>query len=133
MSILENTLLLVSILVFASACLGVSAMLLSSIRERRQEIHLLRVIGGSPSFIFLLIELETLLISLSSIVFGAGLLIGCLWFSQEYLMSCFGLHISIDIFSKSSLYLILVMLFASIIVALVPSFFGYIRSTSNRS
>lgn len=48
MSVLENTLLLVSALVFIAACLGVSAMLLASIRERSREIHLLRVIGAPP-------------------------------------------------------------------------------------
>ena len=128
MSILENTLLLVSILVFASACLGVSAMLLSSIRERRQEIHLLRVIGASPTFLFLLIELEALLIALASVVIGGGFLVACLLFSQEYVMPHFGLYISANIFSKGNVYLIFIMLIASMLIAVIPSFIGYIRS-----
>lgn len=49
-SVLENTLLLVSALIFVAACLGVSAMLLASIRERRREIQLLRIIGAPPMF-----------------------------------------------------------------------------------
>jgi putative ABC transport system permease protein len=128
MSILENTLLLVSVLVFFSACLGVSAMLLSSIRERSREIELLRVIGASPSFLFLLIELEAVFIAMFSIVLGSGLLIVSLWFSQEYLMANFGLQISLNIFSVNSMSLIMAMLSSSIIVAFIPSFTGYIQA-----
>jgi len=54
MSLLEKSLLLVASLVFVSACFGVSAVLLNSIRERKEEIRLLRIIGASPSFIFAL-------------------------------------------------------------------------------
>ena len=80
MGILEKTLLLVSVLVFVAACLGVSAMLLSSIRERRQEIQLLRAVGAPPGFLFLLIELEALFIAISSIVLASLLLTACLIF-----------------------------------------------------
>ena len=80
MSVLENTLLLVSALVFIAACLGVSAMLLASIRERSREIHLLRVIGAPPYILFLLIELEALLITLLSCVLAIALLALCLFF-----------------------------------------------------
>ena len=125
MSILENTLLLVSALVFVAACLGVSAMLLSSIRERNREIQLLRVIGAPPYFLFLLIELEALLITLLSLIFGAGLLAVCLSFLRDYLVSHFGLHIEINLLTENSLYLIVAMISASIIVAVIPSLSGY--------
>ncbi|TYK65748.1 ABC transporter permease [Colwellia echini] len=132
MSILENTLLLVSALVFVSACLGVSAMLLSSIRERTREIQLLRVIGASPMFLFLLVELEALLIAVISIIFGAGLLSLSLFFAQSYLVSYLGLHISINIFSTSSLYLLGIIITASLLVAMIPSIMCYRQSASNK-
>lgn len=125
MTLLENTLLLVSALVFISACLGVSAMLLSSIRERNREIQLLRVIGASPYFLFLLIELEALFIAAVSIIWGVGLLMIALLFAQEYLVSHLGLHISINIFSYNSLYLITAIFGASIVVGMIPSILSY--------
>ncbi|MFT6791039.1 MAG: putative ABC transport system permease protein [Cellvibrionaceae bacterium] len=125
MSVLENTLLLVSALVFVAACLGVSAMLLASIRERRREIHLLRAIGAPPYFLFLLIELEALLITLLSCVLGTGLLAACLSFLHDYLVSHFGLNIEINLLTENSMYLIAAMFSASIIVAVIPSFSGY--------
>ena len=75
MKILENTLFLVSFLVFISASLGVSAMLVSSIKQRAKEIQLLRVIGAPPLFLFYLIELEALFIATISSILGAVILI----------------------------------------------------------
>jgi putative ABC transport system permease protein len=125
MSILENTLLLVSGLVFVAACLGVSAMLLSSIRERNREIQLLRVLGAPPYFLFLLIELEALLIALVSCILGAGLLAVCLVFLKDYLVSHFGLHIGINFLTENNLYLMVAIICASALVAILPSFSGY--------
>ena len=125
MSILENTLLLVSSLVFIAACLGVSAMLLSSIRERNREIQLLRAIGAPAYFLFLLIELEALLIALLSCVLAVGLLTACLVFLQDYMVSHFGLHIDINFLTGNNLYLMLAMICASVLVAIIPSFSGY--------
>ena len=123
--IVENTLLLVSVLVFIAACLGVSAMLLSSIRERSHEIQLLRIIGAPPYFLFWLIELEALFITLLSLVFGAGLLAVCLALLQGSLVAHFGLHIEISLFTENSMYLIAVIISTAIIIAVIPSFSGY--------
>lgn len=125
MAILENTLLLVSALVFLAACLGVSAMLLASIRERRREIHLLRVIGAPPRFLFFLIELEALLITVLGVILGGVLLTFSLLFLQDYMLSQFGLRVSADIFTEHSLYLSLLVIVSSALVAAIPSFFGY--------
>ena len=45
-------------------------MLLASIRERRREIQLLRIIGAPPYVLFLLIQLEALMITLLSCILG---------------------------------------------------------------
>ncbi len=50
MSMFENVLRLISALVLLAAVLGMGAVLLASIRERRQEIHLLRMMGASAVF-----------------------------------------------------------------------------------
>ena len=130
-SFLENTLLLVSALIFVAACLGVSAMLLASIRERRREIQLLRIIGAPPHFLFLLIELEALLITMLSCVLGAGLLASCLMFFKDDLVAQFGLHIEVNILTEQSLFLIGAILLASIIVAVIPSLSGFRKAKSS--
>ncbi len=128
MGVLENTLLLISALVFVAACLGVSAMLLTSIRERGREIQLLRAIGASPGFLFLIIELEALFITLTSIIMGTGLLAGSVAFLQDDLLLQFGLYVEMDLFTDNSLLLISWMIIASLIAAVIPSLSGYYQA-----
>ncbi len=130
-SVLENTLLLVSALVFIAACLGVSAMLLASIRERRREIQLLRIVGASPIVLFLLIELEALIITLVSCVLGAGLLTTCLAVLKGYFASQYGLHLEINLFSHNSVYLMAAVISASVFVAVIPSLSGYRKARNS--
>ncbi len=96
-------------------------------RERGREIQLLRVVGAPPYFLFLLIELEALLITLLSLVLGAGLLTVVLAILEDYFMSLFG-HVEMNLFTENSLDLIIAMISASIIVAAIPSFSGYLQS-----
>jgi putative ABC transport system permease protein len=128
MGVLEKTLLLVSGLVFLAACLGVSAMLLASIRERRREIHLLRVIGAPPRFLFFLIELEAFFITFFGVLVGSGLLMSCLLLSRDYVIERFGLHINSSIFTYNSIYMILMVFLASFFVAGIPSCVSYFRA-----
>lgn len=124
-SILERTLLLVSALIFVAACLGVSAMLLASIRERRREIQLLRIIGAPSYVLFLLIQLEAFIITLISCILGATLLVASLVILQGYLVSQYGVYIDINLLTDKSLTLMGCVLLASMIAALIPSFSGY--------
>jgi putative ABC transport system permease protein len=125
MDVLEKTLLLVSVLVFLSACLGVCAMLLCSLRERRREMHLLRIIGAPPRYMFVLLQLEALLITVFSIIFGAGLLLGVLHLAQTTLVTQFGLHIEGNIFGPSTFWLMGSVVVASAIMAAIPAVSGY--------
>lgn len=61
MSMVENILIIISILILVSSLIGLAVMLLSSMRERRREIAILRVIGASPRVLFSLIMTELLL------------------------------------------------------------------------
>ena len=125
MGLLENTLRLISGLILIAALLGLSAMMLASIREREHEIHLLRVVGAPPGFLFLLIELEAILISLISLFIGMGGLYLSLQLTQDFLATSFGLHISPTIFSGNTLLFILLVIASTIIAAALPSFFAY--------
>lgn len=129
MGLVENSLLLISILIFLSACLGVSAILLSSIRERIKDIQLLRVIGAPPIYIFLLLELEALIITFLSIFFAIITLIFAVNFTQSFLVSQLGLNIKNTIFSELSLFTLGIILITSLLIALIPAVYAYIKST----
>ena len=128
MAVFESTLVLVSILVLISACLGVCAMLLSSIRERHKEIQLLRGIGGSPSFLFCLITLETLFILLVSIVLSEALLVISILLAQDYVATTFGMHMTTNVMTIEHGYLVLFLLSTSVILAFISSICSVISS-----
>ncbi|MFL0798079.1 MAG: ABC transporter permease [Cellvibrionaceae bacterium] len=132
MGLLENALRLISGLILVASLLGLSAMLLASLREREREIQLLRVIGASPLFLFMLIELEALLICLLSIFLGAVGLYASLAVAGDYVSSSFGLHMGLNILSGSSLFFILLVLGLTILAAGVPSMSAYRYAKSQK-
>jgi putative ABC transport system permease protein len=131
-AIMENTLILVSILVLLAYLLGLSAMLLTSIRERRREIAIMRSLGAPPSFLFLLIQTEALLITLASSAFALLLLFLCLLSLRSFLTENFSLSISTNIFDNNILYLLLIVLVSAMITSLVPAISAYSNALQKR-
>ena len=128
MSLLEKSLLLVASLVFVSACFGVSAVLLNSIRERKEEIRLLRIIGASPPFIFALIETETLVITLTATVLATILLTATLIGAEGYIVAHYGIQVSRFMELTSYSWVVAIVLMLTIIAGLVPGWAAYQES-----
>ena len=129
-ALLENSFFLVSIFVFTSACVGMSAMLFSSIRDRAREMKLLRIVGASPSVLFFLIELEALLIALVAIFLGLGFVFILIFFFQDYLLIEYGISVGKNILSESVGKMLFAILMTSFLSALVPSFYVYRKNIS---
>lgn len=125
MSMLESTLQLISSLVFVAALLGLASMMAASIRERKNETYLLRIIGASPRFLFVLFQLEALLISITSIVGGASLLFISLTIAQKQISTQLGLHLGTNLLTPNSLIIALSIILATILVASLPAFQAY--------
>ncbi|RZP22491.1 MAG: FtsX-like permease family protein [Burkholderiaceae bacterium] len=130
MSLLEKSLLLVASLVFISACFGVSAVLLNSIRERKEEIRLLRIIGASPPFIFALIETETLVITVIATILATILLTATLIGAESYIVGNYGIQISHFMDVTSFLSVVATVLTLTLISGLVPGWAAYQESKS---
>lgn len=121
MGLFENVLRLISILVLVAAVLGLGAVLLASVRERNQEVHLLRVLGAQPSYLFFLMELEALLISLAGMLLGTAGLYICLASVEDALFANFGLHLNPGVFTREGLVIMALVLGAALLVAAIPS------------
>lgn len=131
-AIMENTLILVSSMVLLASLLGLSAMLLTSIRERRQEIAIIRSLGAPPSFLFLLIQTEAVLIILASSAFALALLFLCLLYLNGFLSDNFSLSISTNIFDKHTFYLLLITLVSAMATSVVPAISAYSSALQKR-
>ena len=125
MGSVENILLLISYLVLLASLLGLSAMLLASIRERHQEIQLLRVIGAPAWYIFLIVELEAILIAIISTAISLCVLWLGLFSLQDTLLSEFGLQVSGNIFTLKALTVFGILLATTIVAAAIPSAMAY--------
>ncbi len=119
MSVFDNTLKLITLLVIISSLIGLCASLLSSIKERVNEIKLLRIIGASASYVFSLIALEALLIALMSAVIAFTALYIVLSLTQEFILNNYGVLIKTQLFSQSSIGLV-VGFFLFVFIAAIP-------------
>ena len=125
LSTTEDTLRLISLLVLIAALLGLSSLLLASIRERQTEIAVIRMLGASPWFIFSLIQLEAFLITFFASLLGAVMLYIALAVSAEQIATEFGLYIETNFLSEQNLLALLLVQTCSVIVCLIPSITAY--------
>jgi putative ABC transport system permease protein len=129
----ENVLRLISMLVLMAAVLGLGAVLLASVRERNHEIHLLRVLGAPPYYLFFLIELEAFLICLLGMLLGIASLYLCLLVVEEVLFANFGLHLNPSVFTVEGLVIMLLVLAAALLSAAIPSMRVYNQARAYNS
>jgi putative ABC transport system permease protein len=119
--VFESVLRLISMLVLVAAVLGLGAVLLASVRERNHEIHLLRVLGAPSYYLFLLMELEALLICLAGILLGTACLYLCLVMLGDSLFANFGLHLDAGVLTPDGLVILLFVVAAALTAAAIPS------------
>ena len=121
MSMFENVLRLISALVLLAAVLGMGAVLLASIRERRQEIHLLRTIGASPFYLFCLVEMEAMILCSLGMLLGGVSLYGALFMIGDAIFSRFGLYLDPNLLTPEAALMLVAVLLATLAAAAAPS------------
>lgn len=125
MGMVENILFIISVLILLASLIGLAVMLLSSMRERRREIAILRVIGARPSVVFSLIMTEALLLVSLSIVGAVALLNISFFLLGGWLASTYGLFVDANIFSYNTLMLAIAVLVCAAVVTLLPAADAY--------
>jgi putative ABC transport system permease protein len=125
LAVAENTLSVISLLVLVAALFGMAAMLLATLRERRWEMALMRTLGAGPLFIALLLQMEVLLMVICSVSLAFGLLTVALNFGQSLWIAYFGLHLSQNLFSATTILFLLLILAAALLAGLAPALSAY--------
>jgi putative ABC transport system permease protein len=122
---IENVLRIISAAVMIASLLGLSTMLLASLRERRAEINVLRIMGAKPSFVFWLLQLEALSIAVGACIIGVVFVTSLIFLSNDWLLAEYGLALSPNIFSIHILWVLVSVLVATFLIALIPSIDAY--------
>ena len=121
----EAVLLGISILILVSSLLGLNAMLLASMRERRREIEVLRSIGAPSSFIVSVLMIESLLIVSVGVVLAVLSLLASIAAANTLVAETFGLMISSQILSPSNITALGLIFVTAILVTLLPALQAY--------
>ena len=121
----ESILLGISVLILVSSLLGLNAMLLASMRERRREIEVLRSIGAPSSFILSLLMSESLLIVSVGVMLAVGILLASIAAANTLFVETFGLMISSQILNPSNVMALGLIYLTAVIVTLLPALRAY--------
>ena len=132
MSIIENILRLVSSLVVFTSLLGLTTMMLSTLKQRQREIAVLRATGAPARFIFWLIQIEVALITLSGMALGLLLLWFTLLAGQPLISHHFGVYLSTNLLTPINGFYGLGIFLTSTMLATIPAIMAYRHSLGRR-
>jgi putative ABC transport system permease protein len=130
MSAVDLSLKGIAILVLFASLIGMTTMLLASMRERQREIAVLRAVGARPSIIVLLVETEAIMITLVGCILGFVLLFIMLSVLQPYLIREYAFNINKlpDLSIFLSHFLLAISL--AFLLGLIPAISSYKKSLS---
>ena len=123
--VVENILLGISSIVILTTLMGMTAIVFSSLSERRREMAIWRAMGASPKIIIGLLMLEAFIISTLSVVVSTLLLFILLYFIQPWIDSTYGILITIEMLSLKDIYIFILFIFAAMFVSLIPAMRAY--------
>lgn len=131
MSVAERALLIISAFVIAIGLVGMLAMILSSLNERRREMAILRSVGARPAQVFGLLLSEAVLLAAAGVVLGVVVLYVLLLAGQPVIENRFGLLLSIRMLSAREWLMLGGVLVGALVMGLVPAYRAYRLSLSD--
>ena len=123
--VVENLLLGISVVVIFTTLIGMTAIMFSSLSERRREMAIWRAMGASPFTIVGLLMLEAIFISLLSIILSLVLLFISLSVLQPWIDYNYGILVNVEMLSINDVYVFALFIFASMLISLLPALRAY--------
>ncbi|MDP2228029.1 MAG: ABC transporter permease [Moraxellaceae bacterium] len=124
-ALMERILLLVSACVVGAGLLGLLAVMLTSLNERRRELAILRAVGARPRHIFSLLMLESGLVGLAGVATGLLLFHALLLGLRPWLASEFGLFIGLRWPAPNEWLILAAVVLAAFVSGLLPALRAY--------
>ncbi len=125
MRVAETALLVISACVVAAGLIGMLAVILASLNERRRELAILRSVGARPRHIFGLLLAEAGILALLGAVLGVLVFYIGLWIGQPIVQSRFGLHLPFGLLGAREGLLLLLILCGGCLAGLIPAWRAY--------
>ena len=121
----ETALMVVSMMVVATALIGMMTTLFASLSERRREMAILRAVGASPVTILGLFLLEAIFSAIAGVILGVAFLYAGLLVAQPVIDNAFGIFVPIDPLQSRDVILLFGVVTAAGLVSLLPAYRAY--------
>ena len=123
--VVENLLLGISVTVIFTTLIGMTAIIFSSLNERRREMAIWRAMGASPKVVIGLLMLEAFIISVMSIIVSTVMLFLTLYVLQPWIDNTYGILVNIEMLSVKDIYIFMLFIIAASLVSLIPAVRAY--------
>jgi len=127
----EVALAAVSLMVVATAFLGMITMILAGLNERRREMAILRAVGARPRTVFGLLIAEAGLLALAGTALGLVLLWALLALLQPLVDSRFGLYLPLGLPTAQEWMTLGIIVSGGILAGFVPAALAYRRALAD--
>ncbi len=128
MAVAENALLIISSLVVIASLIGMLAVSLAGLNERRREIAILRSVGAGHWHIIGLLISESILLTLLGMAFGIALVYLLLAILQPVLEASYGIQLTLTLPNQRELAMLSLIFVAGFLVSLIPAYRAYRNS-----
>ena len=123
--VVENLLLGISVTVIFTTLIGMTAIIFSSLNERRREMAIWRAMGASPKVVIGLLMLEAFIISVMSIIGSTVMLFLTLYVLQPWIDNTYGILVNIEMLAVKDIYIFMLFIIAASLVSLIPAIRAY--------
>ena len=127
----ETALSAVSLLVIATALLGMVTSILTTLNERRREMAILRSLGARPATILGLLTAEAAVLTGLGIGLGLALLYIGLGLLRPWIDRTYGLYIPIEPLAAAQWLVVLGVFTVGVLGGLIPAFRAYRMSVAD--
>lgn len=130
-SVAEMALMIVSICVVVAGLVNLVSVLLAGLNERRREMAVLRSAGARPAHVFLLLCIESTVLTLGGIIAGVLLHYLLTALGAAYLQQSFGLAIRLTLPGTRDLTILALVAAAGLFAGTLPAIQAYRKSLSD--
>lgn len=127
----ETALSAVSVIVVATALLGMVTSILTTLNERRREMAILRSVGARPATILGMLTTEAAVLTVTGVILGVLLLYASLYLLQPVIDRLYGLQIGIDPPTSREWLMLGAIVLAGILAGLIPALRAYRLSVAD--
>lgn len=127
----EKALFIISICVVFAGLVNLISVLLAGLNERRREMAVLRSTGAKPAHVFLLLCIESTVLTIGGIVLGLVmhyLLVGA---AAVFLRERFGINIGLSLPDSTDLMILAAIAVAGLFAGMLPALQAYRKSLSD--